>query len=100
LRFGDEPLIQILYLGDKGGRLALYAKKGEGDGSAALSPGQRDEVRTVAWSEDGISYLLAGDVDDTLLMRIATRVKLEPAPPLRTTPKPHTPVNGGLGKES
>jgi anti-sigma factor RsiW len=76
LRFGDEPLIQILYLGDKGGPLALYAKKGEGEGSATLSPGQRDEVRTVAWSVDGISYLLAGDADDALLMRIATRVKL------------------------
>ena len=100
LRFGDQPLTQILYLGRQGGPLALYAKKGEGDGPATLSQGQVDEVRTVAWSEDGISYLLAGDVDDTLLMRIATRVKLEPAPPLRTAPKPQTPVNGALGKES
>ncbi len=100
LRFGDQPLTQILYLGTQGGLLALYAKKGEGDGSATLSQGQVDEVRTVAWSEDGISYLLAGDVNDTLLMRIATRVKLEPAPPLRTEPKPQTPVNGALGKDS
>lgn len=98
LRFGDEPLTQVLYLGAEGGPLALYAKKGEG--SAVLSPGQLGDIRTVAWSEDGISYLLAGEVDDTLLMRIATRVKLEPAPPVRTAPKPQTPVNSALDGKS
>ena len=94
LRFGSEPLTQILYLGSQGGPLALYAIKGEGSGT--LSPGQRGAIRTVAWAEDGVSYLLAGEVDDTLLMRIATRIKLEPLPPLRNAPKPHTPVNGSL----
>ena len=53
-------------------------------------------IDTVTWSEDGISYLLAGQADRPLLMRIATKVKLEPAPPLRTAPKPRTPVNGAL----
>jgi anti-sigma factor RsiW len=95
LRFGDEPLTQILYLGLKGAPLALYAKKGEGDGSATLAPGRFGGINTVAWSEDGISYLLAGEADEALLMRIATRVKLEPVPPVRA-PKPQTPVNNAL----
>lgn len=94
LRYGDQPLIQILYLGAKGGPLALYAKKGEG--SDTLTPGRSGAINTVAWAEDGVSYLLAGEVEDTLLMRIATRIKLEPAPPLRTASKPYTPVNSGL----
>jgi len=96
LRYGDAPLIQILYLAARGGPLALYAKKGEG--SDTLTPGQYGTIRTVRWSEDGVSYLLAGDVDDALLMRIATRVKLEPAPPPRSAPKPYTPVNDALDK--
>jgi anti-sigma factor RsiW len=94
LRFGDEPLVQILYLGSEGGPLALYAKKGEG--SATLSQGRRGAIGTVAWAEDGVSYLLAGEADDTLLMRIATKIKLAPLPPLRTAPKPQTPVNQSL----
>ena len=98
LRFGGEPLTQILYLGDEGGPLALYAKKG--DGPATLTEGRVGDIRTAAWSEDGISYLLAGEVGDAALMRIATRVKLEPAPPLRNTPKPQTPVNSALDDKS
>lgn len=100
LHFAGAPLTQILYLGAEGGPLALYARKGEGDGSATLKQGRFGDIRTVAWSEDGVSYLLAGDVDDTLLMRIATRVKLEPAPPMRNAPKPQTPVNSTLDDKS
>jgi anti-sigma factor RsiW len=96
LRFGDAPLIQILYLGTKGGPLALYAKKGEG--SDTLTPGRYGAINTVAWAEAGVSYLLAGDVEDALLMRTATRIKLEPAPPLPTDPTPYTSVNDALEK--
>jgi anti-sigma factor RsiW len=96
LRFGDAPLIQIIYLGTKGGPLALYAKKGEG--SDTLTPGRYGAINTVAWAEDGVSYLLAGDVEDALLMRTATRIKLEPAPPLPTGAKSYTPINDTLEK--
>jgi anti-sigma factor RsiW len=99
LRFGNEPLTQILYLGAEGGPLALYAKKGEGDGSATLKEGKLGDIRTVSWSEDGISYLLAGDVDASALTRMATRIKLEPVPPLRIAPKSQSPVNSALDKQ-
>jgi anti-sigma factor RsiW len=96
LRFGDEPLAQILYLGLKGDPIALYAKKGDGDASETLLPGRFGDVNTVSWSEDGMSYLLAGAHDGALLMRIATRIKLEPVPSARGAPKAQTPVNGAL----
>jgi anti-sigma factor RsiW len=96
LRFAGEPLAQILYLGAQGAPLALYAKKGKG--SAALLEQQYGSIDTVTWSEDGVSYLLAGQADRPLLMRIATKVKLEPAPPPATAPKPRSPVNGAFDK--
>lgn len=98
LRFADEPLTQILYLGSQGAPLALYAKKGKG--SETLVEQQYGSIDTVTWSEDGVSYLLAGEVDEPLLMRIATKVKLEPVPPLRTAPKPQTPVNSALDQDA
>ena len=94
LRHGNAPLTQLLYLGRQGAPLALYAKKGAGE--STLIPGKYGAIGTVAWAEDGISYLLAGEADDTLLMRIATKIKLEPVPPLRIAPKPETPVNSAL----
>lgn len=97
LHFGGEPLAQVLYLGEQGGPLALYAMKG--GGSDVLTQGRSGEIATVRWAEDGFSYLLAGDVDDTLLMRIATRIKLEPAPPLRNASKPQTRVNSALDQD-
>jgi len=94
LRSGDEPVIQILYLGSRGGPLALYAKKGEGEDR--LTPEQYGSIGTVTWAEGGVAYLLAGDIEDAVLMRLATKIKLEPLPPLRTAPKPYTPVNSAL----
>jgi anti-sigma factor RsiW len=94
LRFGNEPLVQGLYLGSRGAPLALYAKKGEG--SPTLTSVRYGDIAGVIWAEDGVAYLLAGEVEDSLLMRIATKIKLEPLPLLRTAPKPHTPLNGAL----
>ncbi|HUU67822.1 MAG TPA: hypothetical protein VMW57_11180 [Methyloceanibacter sp.] len=94
LRSGNEPVTQILYLGSRGGPLALYAKKGEGDDT--LTAEQYGSIGTVTWAEGGVAYLLAGDVEDTVLMRLATKVKLEPLLPLRAASRPFTPVNGAL----
>ena len=96
LRSGGEPLTQILYLGATGAPLALYAKKGEG--SRMLTPKHYGAIGTVAWAEGGVAYLLAGEAEDSLLMRIATKIKLEPAPPLRSAPNAQTPVNGALNR--
>jgi anti-sigma factor RsiW len=94
LRSGNEPVVQILYLGERGAPLALYAKKGEGNDT--LTAEQYGSVGTVTWAEDGVAYLLADDIDDTMLMRLATKVKLEPLLPLRAASRPYTPVNDAL----
>jgi|RifCSP13_1_1023834.scaffolds.fasta_scaffold05591_2 anti-sigma factor RsiW len=99
LHFGAEPLGQLLYLGTSGAPLALYAKKGEG----TLTPlfKQYGDIGSVAWSQGGIAYLLAGEGDQEFLLRLAeTIIKEEPKaavrspaysplpPPPRPKPKP------------
>ena len=97
LRSGGEPLTQILFLGSSGAPLALYAKKGEGSGT--LTPKHYGAIGTVGWAEEGVAYLLAGEAEDGLLMRIATKIKLEPASPLRSAPKAQTSVNGAMNTD-
>jgi anti-sigma factor RsiW len=97
LQFDGEPLVQILYLGETGAPLALYAKTGEGKGSP--KEGRVGTVGTVAWAQDGISYLLAGEAEEPLLMRIATRIKLEPAAPSSKADEARTPANSTLDEK-
>ncbi len=78
LRAGDQPLAELLYLGTSGGPLALFAKKG-GDGEAPVFR-RYGGVGSVAWSEDGISYLLAGEGDEPALMTLAEAIRSLPQP--------------------
>ncbi len=73
LHFGAEPLAQLLYLGTSGAPLALYAKKGEG----TLTPlfKRYGDIGSVAWSQGGIAYLLAGEGDQESLLRLAETIK-------------------------
>ena len=66
---------QLLYLGTSGAPLALYAKKGEG----ALTPlfKQYGDIGSVAWSQGGIAYLLAGEGDQEFLLRLAETISKE-----------------------
>jgi anti-sigma factor RsiW len=73
LRAGDEPLAQLLYLGTSGAPLALYAKKGEG--SEAPSFKSFGALGSVAWSENGITYLLAGEADASRLTQLAETIR-------------------------
>jgi anti-sigma factor RsiW len=97
LRFDDEPLVQLLYLGTAGDPLALYAKKGQGDSPPAFK--RYGDLGSVAWSQAGVAYFLAGENSESSLMRLADAVRTErpqaaqpagaPPPPLpRQKPKP------------
>ncbi len=66
LHFGEEPLAQLLYLGTSGAPLALYAKKGEETFTPPFK--QYDDIGSVAWSQGGIAYLLAGEGDEASLL--------------------------------
>jgi anti-sigma factor RsiW len=87
LRAGEEPLAQLLYLGTSGAPLALYAKKG-GEGSGAVFK-QYGTIGSVAWSEDGIAYLLAGEGDQASLMQLAARIAQEPQAPAASEAASH-----------
>jgi anti-sigma factor RsiW len=76
LHAGGEPLAQLLFLGTSGAPLALYAKKGEG--AAAPSFKSHGAIGSVAWSQDGIAYLLAGEADAGRLMKLAEAIRTEP----------------------
>ena len=75
LRSGGAPLAQISYLPEKGAPIALYAKaQGEGEQAVHDSFGGAG-VRTRAWLHNGIAYLLAGEVSETDIVRLADAVK-------------------------
>ena len=76
LRAGEEPLAQLLYLGTSGAPLSLYATKS----AASEAPAFRrfGGIGSVAWSEDGISYLLAGEADEPALMKLVETIRSEP----------------------
>jgi anti-sigma factor RsiW len=73
LSFGGEPLAQLLYLGTSGAPVALYAKKGEA--SAAPQYKRYGGISGVAWSRDGVAYLLAGESDEATLLLLAETIR-------------------------
>jgi anti-sigma factor RsiW len=93
LQFGKEPLAQLLYLGSRGAPLALYVKKGEGTKPPSFQ--LHGGIGGVAWSQGGLSYLLAGDQPEAPLLKLADEVrtaKAEPAAPAADrTPSPPAP---------
>jgi len=89
LRDGNEPLGLMLYLPKEGAPLALYARRGQVE---ALPVFQREgNIGAVGWSEAGVSYLLAGEQDDDMLLRLTEKIRHEPLPPAPSLP-PFVPV--------
>jgi anti-sigma factor RsiW len=77
LRFEGEPLAQLLYLGGGTAPLALYARRG--DQKARDGFAKSGAIGSVAWSDDGIAYLLAGEEDKATLLRLAEKIRHEPS---------------------
>jgi anti-sigma factor RsiW len=73
LRAGHEPVAQVLYLAASGAPLALYAKKGEGVTDRVFK--SYGPIGSVSWSEDGIVYLLAGELNGPRLTQLADTIK-------------------------
>lgn len=72
LRFNDEPLAQLLYLGASGAPLALYAKKGEGTSPPLFK--RYGDIGSVTWSQGGLFYLLAGEESKPTLLGLADAI--------------------------
>jgi anti-sigma factor RsiW len=79
LRFGDQPLAQMLYLGaPTKPPLALYAMAGAtGDTKPTLK--REGAVGSVAWKDGGIAYLLAGEEENATLLVLAAAIESEPS---------------------
>jgi anti-sigma factor RsiW len=77
LRFEGEPLAQLLYLGRGTAPLALYARRGEHKARDGFA--KSGAIGSVAWSDDGIAYLLAGEEDKATLLRLAENIRHEPS---------------------
>jgi anti-sigma factor RsiW len=75
LRAGEEPLVQLLYLGTSGPPLAVYAKRSAASEEPVFK--RYGGIGSVAWSEGGFSYLLAGEVEEPALMKLAGTVRSE-----------------------
>ena len=73
LRFDDEPLAQLLYLGQAGAPLALYAKKGGADAAPAAK--RYGALAGVAWSQGGVAYFLAGEREEASLSNLAAAIR-------------------------
>ena len=71
----DAPLAQLLYLGASGAPLALYARRGEGDAAPLFK--RYGEIGSVAWSQDGMTYLLAGRATELSLLQLADAIRKE-----------------------
>jgi anti-sigma factor RsiW len=78
LRYGDQPLAQLLYLPAKRDPLSLYAMEGHRDRLPVFA--QEAGIGTVFWCEEGIAYLLAGREDEATLYRLAEKIRNEPLP--------------------
>jgi anti-sigma factor RsiW len=76
LRFEEQPLVQLLYLGTRGAPLALYVKKSAGTENPVFK--RYGGIGSVAWSENGFSYLVAGEADEPALMKLADAIRSEP----------------------
>lgn len=79
LRFNGEPMAQLLYLGTRGAPLALYAKKGDGTSPPLFK--RYGDIGSVAWSQSGVAYLLAGEESETALLRLAGTISQKEMPP-------------------
>jgi anti-sigma factor RsiW len=77
LRFDGQPLAQLLYLGAGRAPLALYARRGGGEAHERFA--KTGTIGAVAWSDGGIAYLLAGEEDEATLLRLAEKIRHEPA---------------------
>ena len=103
LKDGNEPLGLMLYLPKEGPPLGLYAKRGHEAGLPVFK--REGNIGAVGWSEAGVSYLLVGEQDEDMLLRLTEKIRHEPlsqAPALppfaklatektQTGPLPHSP---------
>ncbi len=98
LRLDGKPIAQMLYLPESGKPLALYATPGATD--AAPEYLQEGPVGAVKWAEAGVAYLLAAELEEGDLVRMAEKIRNEPREDERIQPSDGTASHGVVGDEA
>jgi len=70
------PAAQFMYENGSGGRLTLYVHAGEG-GATGFRFAQENEVSAFYWTEEGLGYAIAGQLDRDRLLSVAQAVYRE-----------------------
>ena len=73
VRRADGPVAQISYLGESGGPISLYVTPGQG--ARAISKTRAGRVNAVAWAQDGLKFVLAGDLPHWHLIVLAATIQ-------------------------
>lgn len=73
LRFNDKPLVQIVYLPQQGGPIALCVMK-ETQPDAAIAAHRIDSMNVVTWRHADLSYALIGKPEGTDLSALAKHI--------------------------
>ncbi|ODA68909.1 hypothetical protein A7A08_00743 [Methyloligella halotolerans] len=98
LRLDGKPIAQMLYLPQSGEPLALYATPAGEDGQPEFL--KEGPVGAVKWSEGGIAYLLAAEVDEGDLLRIAEKIRNEPRDDQRLQAEDDAPDDAAADDEA
>jgi anti-sigma factor RsiW len=69
LSYRGNRLMQLVYTGRSDPFVAVYVTSGEDEGP--VLPGRFGDVKTVSWSQDGLRYLIAGDMTEEALRALA-----------------------------
>jgi len=81
LRFNNKPLVQIVYLPEKGAPIALCVMK-EAKPDAAVSSQQVASMTVVTWRQSELGYALIGQPDGVDLTALGKQISTSQAAPL------------------
>ena len=81
LRFNDQPLLQIVYLPERGGPVALCITLDNG-ADAALQSRQLGRLQTISWRQNSLASVLVGAQSQIDLHVLAARIAKGELPPL------------------
>ena len=71
---GAEPAAMLMYDDDRGTRLTLYSRVGDGDGRTLFRFAREGDVAAFSWVDGGMSYVVTGRTDEARLLTVAQAI--------------------------
>ncbi|AWV15296.1 anti-sigma factor RsiW [Methylobacterium sp. PvP062] len=71
---GTEPAAMLMYDDDRGTRLTLYSRVGDGDGRTLFRFAREGDIAAFSWVDGGMSYVVTGRTDEARLLSVAQAV--------------------------